>query len=341
MVSHHAPRPHGSASGRMLFALVDALRAEGHEATVKCWAPEQPADLPTWAEWRPLPSASFWAVRARALVLPRSDVVRMHWDLPTDAVLVADDTLSFPAVRGAPRTVANIHNSLALDRRALGGRSGSDLQDVRAERRVVRQAPELWVSSSRVREAFGRGVVVPYTLPIPEQVGAPVEVPVVGMLADWRWRPNLVALASLLDSWPQVRDQVPGAQLLLAGRGTAPVGSVAGVRDLGEVPTSADLLSQVALLAFPCPPSSGAKMKSFDALAHGVALVTTSAGAEGLPEGAAQVVPVGSSFGDELVRLLRDVPARQELARRGRRLLVEHHSPRVAALARVDALAAG
>jgi hypothetical protein len=325
----------------MNFAWIEALRAEGHDVTAWCWGPVEPPDLPSWAQWKPLPDAPVWAVKSRALIAPRTDAVRLKLDLPDGAVGVADDTISYPAIRGTARPVANINNSLALDRRALHGRRGTDLQDVRAERRLVRAAPSLWVSSSRVRDAFGRGVVVPSTLPLPDEVVPPVEAPVVGILADWRWQPNRVALGSLLDAWTEVRDRVPGALLLVAGRGTAPVGVLPGVQVLGEVPTSADLLSQVALLAFPCPDTSGAKLKSFDTLAHEVALVTTPAGAEGLPEGAAYVVPAGVSFADELVRLLNDGQQRRELARRGRELLLRHHSPRVAALARLDALASG
>ena len=341
LVSHHAPRPHGSASGRMAFALLQALRDEGHDATAWCWGPDEPVDLPPWAQWRPLPGASSWSVKARSVLRPRTDVARLPWDPPSDAVLIADDTISFPAVEGASRCIANIHNSLVLDRRALGGWRAADIQDARAERRVVRQAPSIWVTSSRVRDALGRGAVVPYTLPLPDEVVPAVEAPVVGMLADWRWRPNQVALASLLEAWSEVRDRVPGASLLLAGRGEAAVGGVPGVRNLGEVPTSADLLSQVALLAFPCPPTSGPKMKSFDTLAHEVALVTTAAGAEGLPEGAGRVVPPGASFADALVELLSDTQARVALARTGRRLLLRDHAPRVAARARLAALGAG
>ena len=341
LVSHHAPRPHGSASGRMSFAWLQALRDEGHDATALCWGPDEPPDLPSWAHWEPLPPASVWSVKARSVLHPRTDVVRLRWEPPTDAVLVADDTLSFPAVEGAARCVANIHNSLVLDRRALGSRRAADVQDVRAEHHVVRRAPEVWATSRRVRDALGRGEVVPYTLPLPEQVVPAVEAPVVGMLADWRWRPNQVALASLLDAWPEVRARVPGASLVLAGRGASGVGAVGGVRDLGEVATSADLLSQVALLAFPCPPTSGPKMKSFDALAHEVALVTTPAGAEGLPEGAGRVVPAEASFADALVELLSDTQARKVLAETGRRLLLRDHAPQVAARARLAALGAG
>jgi glycosyltransferase involved in cell wall biosynthesis len=341
-VTHHAPRRHGSASGRVVFALVEALRHQGHEASAVCWGTQTPPDLPSWASFRPLPAAGALLVKAHAVLRPREDVRRLHLDLrldlPPDAVVVADEMLSWPAVRDAAHRVANIHNSVALDRIALGSRRPSDLQDLRAERRVVRRAPQLWVGSERVRAHLGHGLVVPYTLPLPEEVVATVEAPVVGMLADWRWTPNLVALDRLLATWPEVRRQVPAAQLVLAGRGTVPLGTLPGVRFLGEVPTSADLLSQVALLAFPCPPTSGPKMKSFDALAHEVAVVTTEAGAEGLPSGAAVVAADGAPFAQALVRLLSDPGQRRERARQGRELLLRHHSPEVAAQARVAAV---
>jgi glycosyltransferase involved in cell wall biosynthesis len=337
-VTHHAPRRHGSASGRVVFALVEALREQDHEATAVCWGTETPPDLPSWATFHPLPGSGALAVKAQALLHPREDVRRLHLELPEDAVVVADEMLSWPAVRDAAHRVANIHNSVALDRAALRSRRPSDLQDLRAERRVVRRAAQLWVGSDRVRAHLGHGLVVPYTLPLPEEVVAPLEEPVVGMLADWRWAPNVVALDRLLAIWPDVRRQVPGAELVLAGRGALSLGTLPGVRFLGEVPTSADLLGQVALLAFPCPPTSGPKMKSFDALAHEVAVVTSEAGAEGLPAEAATVAADGAPFAQALVRLLTDPQQRRERARRGRQLLLEHHSPEVAARARVAAV---
>jgi hypothetical protein len=134
-----------------------------------------------------------------------------------------------------------------------------------------------------------------------------------------------------------VQRAVPGATLLLAGRGTAPVASGPGIRVLGEVPASADLLSQVAVLAFPCPTTSGPKMKSLEAMAHGVPLLTTAGGIEGLPEQGARVVGL-ERFAHELVALLRDPHGRAAQGARGLELARQHHSPTVATRARLSLL---
>ena len=340
-VSRHLPQEEGTAAGRQLWAVGEALRAAGHDVTAFCWRPE-PAAGPyaDWCEWRPLPPAAAVRVRSRALLLPRSDVVRAGWSAASDAVAVADDPGSAPAVTGQGcLDVTTVHFSVALDRAALHDRAPRVVQDWRGERRAVRRARSVWVLSDRVGAAVGRGTWVPPTVPVPVAPLPAVDEPVVGLLADWSWPPNRLAADALLRCWPSVRAEVPGARLLLAGRGTSPVGALAGVEWMGPVRQVSDLLGRCAVFAFPCPATSGPKMKVMDALAHGVAVVTTESGVEGLVDGrSAASVGAESSLSERLVALLRDPAARAALAGAGRQLLVQHHSPEQAALARVRAV---
>lgn len=334
VASYHAPRAEGSAAGRQLWAVGEALLALGHDVTALCWQPAEPLDLPAWATWQPVPDAPRWQVRGRALLRPRSDPERLRWDPPAEAVILADDPFAFAVARGRPAAVG-VHYAASLDRRALGP-SPAALQDLRAERFAVRRATQVLALSDRVRRDVGRGVVVPATLPLPAAPVDPVEPPVVGLLADWSWTPNRLAAATLLAAWPAVRRQVPSARLLLAGRGHRPSGAPEGVTWLGEVPRSCDLLAQVAVLAFPCPATSGPKMKTLDALGHGVPVVTTQAGAEGVHPNDGLLVT------DDLVRtlvdVLKDPERRREQAVAARAAMQEHHAPQVAARARVAAL---
>src|SRR5690348_8588780 len=99
VVSGHAPLLEGSASGRILHAYCSGLRSLGHDATVWYWGSRTATSaLPSWCEWRPLPDEPWLLTKARALARPRSDVVRAHWSLPSDHIVVADDPVSFPAV---------------------------------------------------------------------------------------------------------------------------------------------------------------------------------------------------------------------------------------------------
>jgi phosphatidylinositol alpha-1,6-mannosyltransferase len=176
---------------------------------------------------------------------------------------------------------------------------------------------------------------------VPDEPLPLVDEPVVVVLANWAWPANALALGELLRGWDDVRAKVPGATLLVAGRGTADVGAVTGVRVLGEVPRAHDALAQGAVFAFPCPPTSGPKMKVLEACAAGVPVVTTVAGAEGLrlPLDAVRITPAGG-VAAALVDVLADPQRRAAMAAAARAGVLERHAPAVAARARIAALSA-
>lgn len=334
VLSRHLPEGQGAAAGRILLATTEGLLAEGCEVRVTSWRPEPPTeDLPAWCTWRPLPAEPAWRTRGRALVRPRSDVVRLGW--APAGLPVADDPLSAPALPTGG--LATLHYATALDLRALHRRpQPRDLQDLRAERRL-RGRSGLLAYSERVAGWAG-ATCVPVALPVPLQALPLVDEPVAGLLADWTWAPNRAALTALLAAWPDVRAAVPTARLELSGRGSAAVGTLPGVTVLGEVVRSTDALERLAVLAFPCPDTSGPKVKVAEAAAYGVPVLTTRAGAEGLRTSALATAG-GDGFAAALAALLRDPAARAERAGRGRADVVAAHAPRPAARARLAALA--
>jgi glycosyltransferase involved in cell wall biosynthesis len=112
--------------------------------------------------------------------------------------------------------------------------------------------------------------------------------------------------------------------------------AIAGVEVMGEVAQARDALSRAAVLAFPCPPTSGPKMKVLDALAWGVPVVTTVAGVEGIklsPDTVA--VTDDSDFFRTLVAVLRDPQRRSRMAKAGRADVLASHRPEQAAAARL------
>jgi glycosyltransferase involved in cell wall biosynthesis len=247
--------------------------------------------------------------------------------------------MSFSAVAQFPRSVVTFHYLTRLDRGAVGGWSLPDVQDVRNERRAARRAAAVHALSPRVAEHLGTNAVpVPIGYPIPAAALPPIEQPVATMVANWGWPPNRAALAIVLSGWPSVRDRVPGAQLLLAGRGDPGVGSLSGVTVVGPVARVADVLGRTSVVAFPCPASSGPKGKVLEAMAYGVPVLTTSYGVEGLavdPDDVAVTTP--DAFSTELTALLSDPARRALLAAAGRRAAVAGHAPAVVARARVAA----
>lgn len=279
----------------------------------------------------------------RAIAWPRGDAAGLRAHLPAGAA-TADDPVSWAAVCDRAGSVLTLHYATVLDRRALGGWTAATLQDWRAERAAVRRADRTLVYSERVgrwvQAVGGRPVLVPVAIPVPTTPLEPVEDPVACLIADWRWPANRAALRTLLAAWADVRRALPAARLLVAGRGAAPFDGSAGVENLGAVPDARAVLGRAALVAFPCPATSGPKVKSLEALAAGVDLLTTPAGAEGIAAAAVRACrPVAPErFAAELTARLADPAGRAERARVGRAAVLAAHTPAVATRARLAAL---
>ena len=343
-VSRHNPTPEGSQDGKIFRALVDGLLADGHEVTAMSWAHDQPHDdMPAWCEYREVPSEPGWHMHGRALIRPRWDAARIDWRPPADVVAIAEDPLSWPVVAGHAKAAVVFHYLTKIDAPALRRPTAADVQDMRHERRTAARAQLVMTLSSRVAaQVGGKAVSVPMAYPIPASALDPVDEPVVALLASWNWGPNHAALARLLAYWPEVRDAVPGARLLLAGRGldAMRVGTVSGVELVGPVGVPDEVLGRAAVVAYPCAGTSGPKVKVVEALAYGVAALTTPSGAEGLALDAADgpLVADERRFADALVALLRDPARRAEMAHRGRLAVSNGHAPLVAARARIEAL---
>ena len=88
IVAYHVPEPEGTATGRTLWAVGEGLVADGHQVEAWSWSYRPPhGPVPDWCTWRPLPSEAVLRTRARALVRPRSDIVRAGYKPPPDAKL--------------------------------------------------------------------------------------------------------------------------------------------------------------------------------------------------------------------------------------------------------------
>jgi glycosyltransferase involved in cell wall biosynthesis len=342
VATHHVPHPQGSAAGRQLWALADALRADGHELEGYCWGPGGATlEVPDWCLWSPQRGPQGRLAWLQTLVKPRSGSARGGWrPADDDAIRWADDWASWPAVQQAGgRSLLTVHYDVGLDARELGWSPGR-VQDWRAQRRATRRADTMVALSERVAAAVGTTTIVPATLPMPADALPLREEPVALMFADWSWAPNRAALQQLLTVWPTVRSRVPGAELVVAGRGSPDVASGGGVRVLGTVAATVDAMSEAAVLAFPAPATSGPKMKVLDALGAGLPVVTTNAGVEGLtvPADAVAVTTDTASYLELLVEVLGDPGRRAQMADKARGAVLAHHAPAVAARARVAAL---
>jgi glycosyltransferase involved in cell wall biosynthesis len=342
IVSYHIPNAQGPAAARILQATCVGLIELGHELRVWSWQDSGPLEPPpAWCTWAPLQHEARALNRARSLIRPRDEAARAEIDLPDDAMVVADDPFSFPAVRHHARAVLTVHYLTELDAVVLRRPEPAFIQRIRAERRAVRQArPSVLLYSERVQRRLRNGVVVPVAAPLPDTPVPLVDAPVGACLADWRWPPNRRALTTLLRLWPEVKHELPAARLLLAGRGLDQVGQVPGVEVMGVVDDSREVLDRAAVLLFPCPNTSGPKVKTIEALSLGLPVVTTESGAEGVHPAARDgiVVADATGFVKASADLLRDWERRARIARAGRLGVQSHHAPLPAARARVDAI---
>ena len=105
-------------------------------------------------------------------------------------------------------------------------------------------------------------------------------------------------------------------------------------------------LERAAAFVVPIRIGGGTRLKIFEAMAMGKAVVSTTIGAEGLPVtpgGDVIVADDPASFAHAVLQLMRDVPARRTIEAAARRLVVERYdwsavaSDFEAAIARVTA----
>lgn len=135
--------------------------------------------------------------------------------------------------------------------------------------------------------------------------------------------PNRDAMETLIQQvWPAVRSATGGtATLVIAGvvgeklaRSALP----AGVEVAGRIEGLDALYAGTDIVVNPVAFGGGLKIKNVEALAHGLPLLTSTIGAQGLDDGAGSAFWVyadHASLCERLVALIRSPQARQDLAR--------------------------
>lgn len=153
------------------------------------------------------------------------------------------------------------------------------------------------------------------------------------------WYPNEDAIVHFIDTiLPTIRREIPGVSLAVVGRNPTDrvraAGAAAGVHVTGTVADVRPYMAEATVYVVPVRVGGGTRLKIFEALAMGKAVVATTVGAEGLP-----VVPgehflradSAADFAQSVVTLLKDPSRRHALGVAGRRLVEERYSwPQVA-----------
>lgn len=173
-----------------------------------------------------------------------------------------------------------------------------------------------WIDAARI-------TVVPTGVDLaqfkPNQV-TPASKPLVIFVGAMDWEPNVDGAEYFCSEiWPKVRAQVPEARFRLVGRNPdRRVQALASdsIEVTGSVPSVVKHLAEAAVVVVPLRIGGGTRLKIYEAMAAGRAVVSTTIGAEGLDvtHGAdIWLADEADAFATALVRLLQDRNARQNL----------------------------
>lgn len=147
------------------------------------------------------------------------------------------------------------------------------------------------------------------------------------------WLPNEDAMIFFLEEvFPEIKREEPETRLAIVGRKPTPRLSkaISGRQDVvltGWVEDTRPFISESAVYIVPIRIGGGTRMKIYEALSMGKAMVSTHVGAEGLPlEDGRHILYAdrAEDFADRVVRLLRDEPLRRELGARAREYVLEN-----------------
>jgi sugar transferase (PEP-CTERM/EpsH1 system associated) len=189
---------------------------------------------------------------------------------------------------------------------------------------IARLAP-----AARVREV-PTGVDLEYFSPN----GAPTAPGRLVFTGSMDWYPNEDAILHFIDAiLPAIRREVPEVSLAVVGRNPTArlraAASAAGVHVTGTVQDVRPFVAESEVYVVPLRVGGGTRLKIFEALAMGKAVVSTSIGAEGLP-----VIPgehflradEAAVFARAVVTLLRRSADRRRLGLAGRALVEARYS---------------
>lgn len=284
--------------------------------------------------------------RPRTELLQASAVRGAIERLRHEESVVVTSGMTTPGLTSAlDRVSTEIHYLASVDRAGEHRRGAREvlngIQERRAETRLVTETRTLIVNSARMAElvakrrpasAVTRLTIDPRLYPFH---GGNAD-PIVGFIGSMFWAPSRRAAERLLlRVWPKIKVQWPQARLLIAGwQAQERLGKyfpVDGVELVPSVRDPAQFFHRLALLLFPSAGGTGIKIKTLEAMAYGVPVVTTAEGVEGLEDVKGAPDPVeddDEALAAAATALLDDHMLRRHLADEGRAAFESDLQPR-------------
>ncbi|MGA7928928.1 MAG: glycosyltransferase family 4 protein [Candidatus Sulfotelmatobacter sp.] len=162
--------------------------------------------------------------------------------------------------------------------------------------------------------------------------------PLVMFVGAMDWEPNIDAVEFFCkEVWPSVLAQIPQAKFRIVGRNPdRRVQRFAGdpIEVTGRVPAVIDQLREAAVVIVPLRIGGGTRLKIYEAMAAGKAVVSTSVGAEGLDVHHGRDITLADdpkAFAEAILILLENSEVRKRYERAAAELAARYGWPAVAA----------
>ncbi len=189
-----------------------------------------------------------------------------------------------------------------------------------------RSLMETWVEGSRITVVPTGVDLAQYRPDLGSKPG-----PVVVFVGAMDWEPNVDAMEYFCaETWPSVTSRLSGAKLRIVGRNPGErVLKLASdsVQVTGRVSSVAEHLRDASVVVVPVRIGGGTRLKIYEAMAAGKAVVSTSVGAEGLDVHHGRDIVLADtqqSFADAVVTLLRDENLRNKYERAAAALAAQY-----------------
>ncbi|NIU02073.1 MAG: glycosyltransferase [Nitrosopumilaceae archaeon] len=136
------------------------------------------------------------------------------------------------------------------------------------------------------------------------------------------WLPNDDAMKYFLNSiFPLIQKQEPGAHFIIVGRNPSPalkktINKIPNVKLTGWVEDTRPYIAESAVFIVPIRIGGGTRMKIYEGMAMGKAIVSTSIGAEGLPVKHGEHIYLADTetrFAEYVIKLLQNTENRQRM----------------------------
>lgn len=163
------------------------------------------------------------------------------------------------------------------------------------------------------------------------------EKPNITIIGNMGWYPSYSAAERLLQHiWPQVKEQIPSAELRIIGwNARQALKKYCDQKDVmiyENVPDIQPYFEQASVMVYAPSRGSGMKIKILESLLFGVPVITTEEGAEGLP--AEDMIHLGlandnQGLIDRTLKVLSSETMQETLRTNGRSLVENHCSGKV------------